>query len=109
MGNGKKNDVLAENPSVCFTVFEEFGTVADSIPCKCDTSYLSVVIFGKAVLVQDIDEKTQVLMQIMGKFMPDFFKNPLSTQFVDKNAWEVSMDTAHKVIHFCDISDKSLI
>lgn len=84
MGSGKKNDVLAENPSVCFTVFEEFGTVADSVPCKCDTSYLSVVIFGKAVLVKDLDEKTQVLMQIMGKFMPNFFKNPLSTQFVDK-------------------------
>jgi len=84
MGSGKKNVVLAASPSVCFTVFEEFGTVADPIPAKCDTAYLSVVIFGKAVLVHDLDEKTQALAQFLEKFMPNFFKTPLSTQFVDK-------------------------
>ncbi len=84
MGSGKKNAILAENPSVCFTVFEEFGTVTDPVPCKCDTSYLSVVIFGKAVLVQDLNEKTQALTQFLEKFMPHFFKNPLSAQFVEK-------------------------
>lgn len=84
MGSGKKNDILSESPSVCFGVFEEFGTVTDSVPCKCDTSYFSVIIFGKAVLVQDLDEKTQVLMQLLEKFMPHFFKNSLSVQFVDQ-------------------------
>lgn len=58
MGSGKKNCILAENPSVCFTVFEEFGTVTDPVPAKCDTSYFSIVIFGKAVVVEDLDEKT---------------------------------------------------
>jgi nitroimidazol reductase NimA-like FMN-containing flavoprotein (pyridoxamine 5'-phosphate oxidase superfamily) len=84
MGSGKKNVILAANSLVCFTVFEEFGTVIDSVPCKCDTSYLSVVIFGKAVPVQDLDEKTQVLMRLLEKFAPHLFKNPLSMQFVDK-------------------------
>ncbi len=84
MGSGKKNMLLEKNPSVCFTVFEEFGTVKDSVPCKCDTSYLSVVIFGKAALVQDLEEKTRALEGFMKKFMPGFFKNPLSMQFVDK-------------------------
>ncbi|QDR79860.1 Pyridoxamine 5'-phosphate oxidase [Sporomusa termitida] len=84
MGSGKKNLVLAARPSVCFTVFEEFGTVADPVPAKCDTAYLSVVIFGKAVLVKDLEEKTQVLALFLEKFMPRFFKTPLSAQFVDK-------------------------
>ncbi len=84
MGSGKKNLVLAANPAVCFTVFEEFGTVADPVPAKCDTAYLSVVVFGKAVLVNDVEEKTQVLTQFLEKFMPQFFKTPLSAQFVDK-------------------------
>lgn len=84
MGSGKKNRILAANPAVCFTVFEEFGTVADPVPAKCDTAYLSVVIFGKAVLVKDLEEKTQVLAQFLEKFMPRFFKTPLSAQFVDK-------------------------
>ncbi len=90
MGSGKKNDLLAVNPSVCFTVFEEYGTVTDSVPCKCDTSYLSVVIFGKAVLVKDIEEKTQALTKFLEKFTPDFFKNPLSRQMVDR--YRSSMD-----------------
>jgi len=84
MGSGKKNNVLSENSKVCFNVCEEFGTVTDPVPSKCDTSYFSVVIFGEAVLVQDLDEKTQVLTQFLEKFMPHFFKNPLSKQFVDK-------------------------
>ncbi|MFL0197221.1 pyridoxamine 5'-phosphate oxidase family protein [Clostridium sp. WILCCON 0269] len=84
MGSGKKNDILQQNPEVCFMVFEEFGTVTDSIPCKCDTSYFSVVIFGKMVLVQDLEEKAQVLTQFLEKFVPGLFKNSLSTEFVDK-------------------------
>lgn len=84
MGSGKKNDLLAANPWVCFTVFEEYGTVTDSVPCKCDTSYLSVVILGKGSLVEDLDEKTQSLMKFLEKYTPGFFKNPLPRQFVEK-------------------------
>ena len=84
MGSGKKNNILAVNPSVCFNVCEEFGTVTDPVPSKCDTSYFSVAIFGKAVLIEDLDEKTQALRQFLEKFVPHFFKNPLSKQFVDK-------------------------
>ncbi|CUH97715.1 hypothetical protein P22_3850 [Propionispora sp. 2/2-37] len=82
LGSGKKNKVLAANPAVCFTVYEEFGTVTDPVPAKCDTAYLSVVIFGKAVPVQDVNEKTQVLDRILEKFVPGFFKTPLPSQFV---------------------------
>jgi len=84
MGSGKKNGILSATPGVWFTVFEEFGTVADPMPAKCDTAYLSVAIFGKAILVNDLDQKTQVLNQLLKKFMPNFFKVPLSKQFVEK-------------------------
>jgi nitroimidazol reductase NimA-like FMN-containing flavoprotein (pyridoxamine 5'-phosphate oxidase superfamily) len=103
MGSGKKNVVLAASPSVCFTVFEEFGTVADPVPAKCDTAYLSVVIFGKAVLVQDVEEKTQVLAQFLEKFMPQFFKTPLSTQFVDK--YRSSFDNNAVAVYAIDPED----
>lgn len=82
MGSGKKNTVIKENPSVCFTVFEEKGTVAAAFPCKCDTSYFSVIIFGKATLVKNINEKTNMLNNFVEKFMPKFFSNPLSPKFV---------------------------
>ncbi|WP_287823635.1 pyridoxamine 5'-phosphate oxidase family protein [Clostridium sp.] len=98
MGSGKKNVILEENPSVCFNIFEELGTVTDSVPCKCDTSYFSVVIFGKATLVQDLEEKTQVLTQFLGKFVPNLFKNPLSMKFVDK--YRSSLDN-NAVVVYC--------
>lgn len=84
LGSGKKNEMLAANSEVCFTVFEEFGTVTDSRPAKCDTAYFSVVILGKGVLVDDLNEKTQMLNLFLEKFMPGFFKNPVSQQFVEK-------------------------
>ena len=84
LGSGRKNLILTANPRVCFTVFEEFGTVVDTIPCKCDTAYFSVVIFGKAVLLQDLPEKAQILTRFLEKFTPRLFKNPLSAQYVDK-------------------------
>lgn len=84
MGSGKKNLLLESSPSVCFSVFEELGTAIDAVPCKCDTFYFSVVIFGQTALVQDLEEKTRVLDRFLEKFTPGQFKNPLSTQFVDK-------------------------
>lgn len=84
MGSGKKNDILTENCSVCFTIFDEFGTVTDSVPCKCDTSYFSVVIFGKMVLVQDLEEKTRALTKFLDKFTPNLFKTPILPEFIDK-------------------------
>lgn len=100
MGSGKKNDILMENPKVCFNVFEEYGTVADNIPSKCDTAYFSVVIFGRAVLVEDIEEKTEALSQLMNKFLPGFFKDKLSSQFVDKyhSAQDNMKVAVHKIL-----------
>ncbi|WP_446897931.1 pyridoxamine 5'-phosphate oxidase family protein [Clostridium sp. LBM24168] len=84
MGSGKKNNILGENSKVCFTVFEDLGTVKDPIPCKCDTSYFSVVIFGKAIIVKDLDEKAEALTKFLDKFVPGFFNSPLPTKFVNK-------------------------
>lgn len=103
MGSGKKNLILAERPSVCFTVFEEFGTVTDLVPCKCDTSYLSVVIFGDAVPVEDLEEKAQALTQLVEKFMPSFFKSPLAKQFVDK--YRSSFDNKAVAVYCIDPKD----
>lgn len=84
MGSGKKNDLLAANPTVCFSVFAEFGTVTDAAPCKCDTSYFSVVLFGQALPVEDPEEKAQALTRLLAKFTPQLFKNPLAPQFAAK-------------------------
>ena len=56
MGSGKKENILSQNPFVCFTIYEEHGTVIDPVPCHADTVYMSVMLFGKAEKVTDPEE-----------------------------------------------------
>src|SRR5690606_32390160 len=39
---GRKVDMMEQNPQVCFTVSEEFGTLTSPVPAHTDTSYMSV-------------------------------------------------------------------
>jgi nitroimidazol reductase NimA-like FMN-containing flavoprotein (pyridoxamine 5'-phosphate oxidase superfamily) len=89
-GSGKKYDILSQSPNVCFTVYEEFGTVTDPVPCHADTSYFSVVLFGKAEKVADSEEGAQVLGLLLDKFMPGFYHQKISGPLVAK--YRSSMD-----------------
>jgi len=84
VGSGKKFTLLSEKPNVCFTVYEEVGTVTDPVPCHADTAYMSVMLFGRAERVDDPEEAADVLQQLLGKFMPGFYKQKISGQLVSK-------------------------
>ena len=84
MGSGKKDAILAENPDASFTLFHEFGTTTDPVPCKADTSYMSVMIFGKAVKLSDFAKASGALQKLLEKYTPGFYQNPLSAQMVEK-------------------------
>ncbi len=84
LGSGKKIELLEENPKVSFTVYEEFGTVKDKVPCHADTSYLSVMIFGLIEKVNDFKESAEVLQAIIDKFMPGFYKSKISSDMAEK-------------------------
>lgn len=78
LGSGKKIQLLEANPTVCFTVYEEYGTVKDPVPCHADTSYRSVMLFGRVEKLEDFDEIAEVLQEIVDKFMPNFYKSKIS-------------------------------
>ncbi|MFA6849754.1 MAG: pyridoxamine 5'-phosphate oxidase family protein [Selenomonadaceae bacterium] len=82
LASGKKTEALQENPWCCFTVFREYGTVMDDMPCAADTSYLSIVLFGQTMLVEDNEEKTMILQKIVDKYMPEYYKKPLTEKLV---------------------------
>lgn len=81
---GRRNEVMDANPEVCFTVCEEYGTITDPVPAKTDTAYMSVMIFGKAQPIVDLDEATHMLQELINKYVPDYYKRPLPKQHVDK-------------------------
>jgi nitroimidazol reductase NimA-like FMN-containing flavoprotein (pyridoxamine 5'-phosphate oxidase superfamily) len=83
-GSGKKVDILSEEPPVCFTVYEEYGTTIDPMPCSADTSYMSVMLFGKMEKVADFEESATVLWKIVEKYMPGYYDKPLTPQFIEK-------------------------
>ncbi|MBP2665450.1 MAG: antibiotic resistance protein [Firmicutes bacterium] len=84
MGSGKKESILREAPPVCFTVYEEHGTVTDPVPCHADTAYLSIMIFGTAKKVTDFAEAAAALQQILDKYTPGHYSQTLSGSLIEK-------------------------
>jgi len=84
MGSGRKNNILSQNPLVCFTVYEEQGTVTDRVPCHADTAYMSVMIFGTTEKLTDSEEAATVLQKMVEKYMPEFYDHALTGTLVQK-------------------------
>lgn len=62
---GRKLDILRKNSRVCFEVDADCEPVKSIQSCDWGMSYRSVIGFGKAVLLNDIPEKTAALDIIM--------------------------------------------
>lgn len=65
---GKKINILKVNDNVCFQVDGQVELIKDAIPCKWTARYYCVIGFGKATIVDDINEKTRALNIIMQKY-----------------------------------------
>ncbi len=64
--------------------------MTDPAPCHADTAYLSVMLFGRAEKVVDAKEKTAALQKLVEKYMPGFYKQILSPEYVGR--YRSSMD-----------------
>jgi len=83
-GSGRKEFILSNEPEVCFTVFEEFGTVLDPMPCHADTSYMSVMLFGKIQRVMDFEVSANILDHLVEKYTPGYYKKGLTAKIMEK-------------------------
>ncbi|MBA2875547.1 pyridoxamine 5'-phosphate oxidase family protein [Thermaerobacillus caldiproteolyticus] len=79
---GRKMEIIKSNPRVCFTVSENAGTMVHPVPAKTSTAYMSVIIFGRASVVSDLEEATAALQQLLYKYVPGYFSTPLSKRHV---------------------------
>lgn len=75
---GTKLSYIRLNERVCFEVSELFEIVSALRPCKFNTRYRSVQVFGKAQIIEETEEKIFAL-NLLGKkyFGVDNFK-PIS-------------------------------
>ncbi|AIF53036.1 pyridoxamine 5'-phosphate oxidase family protein [Pelosinus sp. UFO1] len=75
---GQRLDNIVNNDSICFTVVD----AVELMPAAFATKYKSAVIFGKIIVVEDIEEKRKGLIDIVKKYSPDFYEAGL--QYIDK-------------------------
>jgi uncharacterized protein len=69
---GKKLDCIRANPGVCFTVARQPGAVREhpgGAPCHVDND--SVICYGEARIVVDLQERVEVLNRFNRVFRPE--------------------------------------
>jgi nitroimidazol reductase NimA-like FMN-containing flavoprotein (pyridoxamine 5'-phosphate oxidase superfamily) len=70
--SGLKLDHIQENPQVCFTVGRQSGEVrrhAEGDPCHIDSD--SVICYGRARIIEDLEERKGLLDAFNRCFRPD--------------------------------------
>jgi Predicted flavin-nucleotide-binding protein len=66
-----KTDAIRRNDKVCFTVIAEH----DLIPDKMDTMYTSVIVFGRAKIIEAGEEKQEDLHIMLEELSPKLAPN----------------------------------
>jgi len=65
---GQKISYLSTNSLVCFEVDEFLGVRKGCTPCTSTVKYRSVIAFGKAAFVEDVDVKKDALTLLVKKY-----------------------------------------
>ncbi len=73
---GMKIDIIRRNKNVCFEVDINTEIVKAENGCNWGVNYQSVIGFGKASFVEDIDEKREALCLIMSHYSDKVFEFP---------------------------------
>lgn len=81
---GHKLDNILNNNKVCFTVISDSTILQD----KFSTLYSSVVVFGKAYLVND-EEKNFALFEFIKKYSPDYLES--GKKYIEKSGIATSI------------------
>jgi hypothetical protein len=73
---GRKLDILAKNKSVCLEFDIVEGMVEDIQACGWGIRYQSVIAFGSAKVIEDINEKREALAVLMEHYSNRSFSFP---------------------------------
>lgn len=76
---GKKLDIIRKNENVCFEVEADCAIVKADKACDWSMKFKSVIGFGKAVFVEDVELKRKALDVIMRQYSNGTFDYPQET------------------------------
>ncbi len=75
--NGKKMDILRENPLASFSVVEPYSIISsyfssnENLACPATHFFKSIIIDGKIEFIKNFDEKTQAIKALMKKLQKE--------------------------------------
>lgn len=73
---GTKIEILRQNPLVCFEVCQELGFVEADEACDFEARHRTVIGIGRAGFIEDYQEKTKILKNIIARFTEREFDLP---------------------------------
>lgn len=91
---GRKMEMIERNPEACVTVSEAYGTLPHPVPAKTDTSYMSVMAFGRIEHVTELSEATGAMQAMLDKYAAGFHKERLSSAHVERYVSSMGSRTA---------------
>lgn len=90
-GQGKKLEILKRNTNVCFEFDIDAKLIKAKKPCDWAMRYKSVVGFGKAELVEDVELKREgldIIMQQYAQAIPEYPQEAIANITIIKVAIE---------------------
>jgi nitroimidazol reductase NimA-like FMN-containing flavoprotein (pyridoxamine 5'-phosphate oxidase superfamily) len=90
---GKKLDNIAWNPRVCFEVSELVKLCTSQKACNFSCRYWSVLVFGKAEIVEQADEKLMAIDSLIKKYTTDDYSLPDENELKRVNVVKINIET----------------
>jgi nitroimidazol reductase NimA-like FMN-containing flavoprotein (pyridoxamine 5'-phosphate oxidase superfamily) len=73
---GRKIEIIEENPNVCFEVDLDEEFMSADVACNWTVRYRSIIGFGKARLLEKVEEKRNALDVILGHYSDGSYEYP---------------------------------
>ncbi len=82
---GAKLDVIKRNPRVCVEVSRMEGTPTPHGPDSCDSAFSSVICWGTARILEDVQERQAVLNSFLERYNTEaHHREPISLEQAEK-------------------------
>ncbi len=73
---GRKLDMLRQNPNVCFEIDQNHQLIEAEVPCKFSMKYQSIIGYAEAEIIDDYDGMSEAFKVIMSNFTNKEFDFP---------------------------------
>ena len=84
---GRKLDMMASNPQVCLEVSQQSGEITQHAGDNCSDGFESVICWGTARCVEDLEERAAVLSAFQRRYeTPNRYIKPISVERASKCA-----------------------